>query len=692
MPLKNDYRPRVLIVDDIEINRILLSRVLAGINYDIVLAESGSQALDLIENKGFDLVLLDVMMPDIDGFEVLARIRKQFLSNELPVIMVTALNDRDQIVKALELGASDYITKPFTSHEVRARVNTHLQISRLFKAVKLSQDRYELAFSATNEGLMDWDLSQSEIFFSERWLEMIGSENGKRLHTLEDWLTLVHPNDTAVLADKIQQLRDNKISQISQEYRALNRDGRYHWMLFYAKTQISEQGVVLRIAGSQADITQTKIYDPITGLPNSVILMDRLERLLAHRERSDEDSFAVLIAGINNKEKIFSVLGSVGFDLLNTLMVKRLNEVIRREDYLVEFEDMMISRLSDSHFVILQENMHKMESAIKIGERLHEALTQAFKVFEMTVFCEISVGIAFPDEEDISADEMVKNAMHAESLVPQSGLNNVRIYNVQQHGNAIEKLLLENQLRAATASHELRAVYQPIVDLQDDNKVIGTESLVRWQHPQRGFLSPFFFIDVAEEIGVIGNIGEWMFRETCRQYIEWSRPNGFTGFMSVNVSVQQLNEDFFIFIEETLKRFAIPVEQVHLEITESIFLGDMEKTIECLLRLKELGLYFAIDDFGTGYSSLAYLIRLPVSYLKIDKSFVDDICTDSRAVELVQTIIQMGHSLGMKIIAEGIETQEQADKLKALGCEQGQGYLFSRPIEASEFESVFMSE
>ncbi len=686
-------KPLILIVDDIEINRTLLARVLGGKNYEIVFAEGGRQALELIQQQAFDLVLLDVMMPEIDGFEVLEGIRKQFLSNKLPVIMVTALDDRQEIVKALKLGASDYVTKPFSAHEVRARVNTHLQISQLFKAVKLSEDRYALAFSATNDGLMDWDLSQSKIFFSERWLGMIGSEDSQKLQTLEDWLALVHPHDVDILAEKIQQLRDNKIAQISQEYRALNRDGSYHWMLFFAKSQLSEQGVVLRICGSQSDITQTKIYDPITGLPNPVILMDRLERLLANRHHSDEDSFAVLIAGINNKEKLFSVLGSVGFDQLNTLMVERLNEVIRKEDYLVEVEDTMVSRLSDSHFVILQENMHKMESTITIGERLQTALTQAFYVFEMTVFCEISVGIIFPDEEKISADEMVKRAMHAESLAQQAGFNNVRIYNAEQHGNAIEKLQLENQLRDATASNELRAVYQPIVDLQADNKVIGTESLVRWQHPQRGFLSPFFFIEVAEEIGVICHIGEWMFRETCRQYVEWgSHSDGFKGFMSVNVSVQQLNESFVIFIEETLKNFAIPVERVHLEITESIFLGDIEKTIKFLLRLKALGLYFAIDDFGTGYSSLAYLIRLPVSYLKIDKSFVDGICADERAAELVQTIIQMGHGLHMKIIAEGIETQDQADKLKAMGCDQGQGYLFSRPVVASECESLFLSD
>lgn len=672
----------ILVVDDIEANRDLLGRHLQRSGYQTETASGGAEALALVGSRSFDLILLDIMMPDMDGFMVLESLRKLYLASELPVIMISAMDDREEIVKALALGANDYITKPFDRKIMLSRVSTQLETGGLYKQLHLSEERYSLAFSASNDGLWDWDIKNDKVFYSARWREMMGFANDLQLYSIEQWFNRVHPEDVEALRQALYDHISDPLAIVNHEYRALFADENYRWMLCRAKALFDIDGKAIRMTSSQSDISATKIFDPITGLPNGLVFMDRLRRMNSLAERIGKPNFALISMSLDNREKIVSAIGPAGYNKLSNEISRRLLDSLRADDYfLVPDKELLLTFMSDRYILLIEDIKEHKTDALNVANRMQNILKQPFPIYDETIHCSMSMGVCIPTKVGQSADEIIGNSISAEATARKQGVG-MSIYDTDLHGKAIDRLRLEHELHNAISGNELRVHYQPIVSLPDGNQV-GSESLVRWQHPVRDLLSPYYFIEFAEEVGLIGSIDEWVFRESCRQHmLNASANNGLSSFVSVNISVKELKSDWVKQVIAIIEEFSMPPQCVHLEITESIFLGDIEETIYLLNQLVDIGISFAIDDFGTGYSCLAYLRRLPAGYLKIDKTFIDDMNKDAEAKQLVQNIILMGHGLGMKIIAEGIEHKEQAEILASLGCDYAQGYYFGRPAPA----------
>lgn len=679
----NKVEASILVVDDIEANREILGRYLKRAGYDDVeMAEGGAKALEMLQKHSYSLVLLDIMMPDVDGFLVLETLRKQFSHTELPVVMISAIDDRKDIVKALDLGANDYITKPFEKKIMLSRVHKQLETGELYQQIKEEKERYALAFSASNDGLMDWNIGTDKVFYSDRWHEMMGSSAESHTDSLEQWFDHVHPDDIKALRKAISKHFCGENECVKHEYRALYAEESYHWMLLSAKALFTEEGKPIRLTASQSDISATKTFDPITGLPNSQVFMDRLNRLFSNSMRTGNVSHALLSLTLNNREKIMAAIGPFGYDILNNKIAKKLLDSLRADDYLSQnSEEITTSCMSGNRYMILIENLEgHAEEILKVSERLYHLITQPFIISNESIHCDISIGIVNTIKEGENVEDLIKNCITAENMA-RTNDSRMNIYDTDMHGRAIDRLHLENELRIGIHNGELRAHYQPIIHL-GSGKERGSESLIRWQHPEKGLLSPYHFITLAEETGLIDDIDAWIFRESCRQHMLLPESERESRFISANVSVKQLNVGWIERINAVVQEFSMPLENIHLEITESIFMGNIEETIKLLNELSATGISFAIDDFGTGYSSFCYLRRLPVKYLKIDKTFVDNIVMDAKDRSLVQSIIDMGQGLGMKIIAEGIEHKEQAESLLEMGCDYGQGYYFGRPVPA----------
>ena len=673
----------ILVVDDIGANRDLLSRYLRQVGYQVETANGGKEALLKSKSKLFNLILLDIMMPDMDGLKVLDSLRKHHKATHLPVIMISALDDSKEIVKALKLGANDYITKPFDKKIMLSRVSIQLETSCLYKRLHVSEERYALAFAASNDGIWDWDIEKGTVFYSERWREMMGLANkGLQLDSIEQWFNRVHPDDVNALRQVIYSHLSDSTTIVKHEYRALFTDGHYRWMLCRVKALFGINGKAVRMTASQSDISTTKILDQITGLPNSLAFIERLKRTLSYAKQMGKPNFALITMCVDNSERINSAIGETGYNKLNKEISQRLLGSILVDDYFFQPEKEVFLTFMYDRYVLLIEDMYEHKTkALNVANRLQNIFTQPFIILDETIYCKVSIGVCIPTEVGQNEDELISNSLLALTTARKKG-GGISIYDAVHHGKAIDRLRLENELHNAINHNELRVHYQPIVSLPDGN-VVGSESLVRWQHPTRELLTPYDFIQVAEDVGLIDRIDEWVFRETCRNHMLHAYKDGaddiLSKFVSVNISVIYLNANWVKMICSIIEEFSIPAQCVHLEITESIFLGDIEETIYLLNQLVDIGLSFAIDDFGTGYSCFSYLRRLPATYLKIDKTFVDDVSKDYKAEQLVQNIIHMGHGLGMKIIAEGIEHKEQADMLAAMGCDYAQGYYFGMP-------------
>jgi EAL domain-containing protein (putative c-di-GMP-specific phosphodiesterase class I) len=450
-------------------------------------------------------------------------------------------------------------------------------------------------------------------------------------------------------------------------------------MLCHAKALFDMDGKAVRMTSSQSDISATKIFDPITGLPNGLIFMDRLRRMIALAERIGKPNFALISMSVDNREKITSAIGSPGYDILSHEISRRLLDSLHVDDYLLQPEkEVVLTFMSDRYMLLIEDIYEHKTDALNVANRIQSILTQPFSIFGETIHCSLSMGVCIPTTIGNSVDELIGNSISAETTAQKEG-SGISIYDANLHGKAIDRLRLEHELHNAISCNELRVHYQPIVSLPE-GKEVGSESLVRWQHPVRDLLTPYHFIQLAEDVGLIGSIDEWVFRESCRQHmLNANRDEALSKFVSVNISVKDLNSDWVKVVGSIIEEYSMPPQCVHLEITESIFMGDIEKTISHINQLVDIGISFAIDDFGTGYSCFSYLRRLPATYLKIDKTFVDDVIKDPKAEQLMQNIILMGHGLGMKIIAEGIEHKEQAEMLADMGCDYAQGYYFGRP-------------
>lgn len=563
-------------------------------------------------------------------------------------------------------------------------VSNTTKIKQIEIALQESEERYALIIQGSKDGFWDWNLHSNQIFFSTRWKSMLGYEEGEIGNKPEDWFNRIHPDDAFRVHQEITACIEGNPTQFESEYRIQHKDGHYLWMLSQGWVVRNSNGKIYRILGSQTEITERKqaeeqlihdaLHDSLTGLPNRVLFMDRLGHAVQLSKRYDKYYFAVLFIDLDRFKVINDSLGHLVGDQLLIEIAQRLSHCLRECD--------TFARLGGDEFVILLDDIQDAQHATLIAERIQTALKTPFELMGHEVFASASIGIILGTTQYDRAEDLLRDADTAMYRAKGLGRSRYQIFDPSMHEHAMTILRLENDMRRAISNQEFHLHYQPIVSLRT-NRILGFEALLRWQHPTRGLIAPSEFIAIAEETGLIIPLGWWVLREACRQMKEWQLqfPSNPPLSISVNVSSKQFAQSNLVEeIEKVLQETGLSAQSLKLEITESTVMENADAATVMLQRLRDLDIHLSIDDFGTGYSSLGYLHRFPVDTLKIDRSFVDGVENDLEKMEIIRTVVTLAWNLGMDIVAEGVETKKQLAQLKALHCENGQGYLFSKPM------------
>jgi diguanylate cyclase (GGDEF)-like protein len=442
------------------------------------------------------------------------------------------------------------------------------------------------------------------------------------------------------------------------------------------------------MAGSQTDITEGKIADPLTHLPNRLYFIDRLEAAIEAAQQQDR-LFAVLFVDLDQFKMVNDSLGHAAGDELLIDVAGRLLTSIRSGSRLGGPAQSVVARIGGDEFAILLGCILHESDASMVATRILERLSQPFQFEGRSMFVSASIGIALSFTGD-TAEGLLRNADTAMYRAKKNGNARYEYFNEGMRERIVSRFEVENDLRKAIEERQFIVNYQPIVSLRD-NRICGFEALVRWKHPTRGLIPPGEFIPISEESEIIVLLGRWVLREACRQMAEWRRCYPRLGplTISVNVATRQLSDSCLVEdVESALADSGLHPESLALEMTESSIMGNAQRTLTTLDRLKAMNVGLEIDDFGTGYSSLSYLQRLPFDTLKIDRSFVREMAAGNGSLDIVKAILQLAHSLKLDVIAEGVETKRQLSKLRELGCDYLQGYLFSRPVDAGAAERL----
>jgi len=585
----------ILIIDDTADNLRILSSILARVGYKVRKALNWQMAFTACQTQLPDLILLDIMMPEIDGYEVCERFKSNKTTADIPIIFISALDDIFDKVKAFQVGGVDYITKPFEFAEVVVRVQNHLELRN----------------------------AQLEVLRLNNQLE----ERVKQ-RTLE-------------LENTLEQL----------------------------KIEVNSRQEL------QSKLLESALRDALTSLPNRVFFINRLEQALNRAKLEPDYHFAVLFLDCDRFKIINDSLGHLVGDELLISIAKRLQKSLSPFDTL--------ARLGGDEFGILLENVSDIEMVISIAQHILDSLNQHFNVSRYQVFVNASIGVNWGSVNYDKPEYLLRDADTAMYGAKALGRGRFHIFDPEMHREAIQILELENDLRRAIKKQELIVYYQPIISL-NTGSIIGFEALVRWQHPTKGLILPTEFISVAEETGLIHAIDTWVLKSACNQLRIWQNHPAVPKplYISVNLSAKLfLQTNFLAQIDQIISETKVNPNFVELEITESVIMEDSVDMKTTLQELKERNIKLTMDDFGTGYSSLSYLHSFPLNTLKIDKSFLNLMQNNRENMGLVPAMIGIAHSMGMKAIAEGIETSEQLLQIRGLKCDFAQGNLFSRPME-----------
>jgi diguanylate cyclase (GGDEF)-like protein len=592
----------ILIVDDNPDNLRVLSASLTERGYQARCVKNGTMALITAQKSPPHLILLDINMPDMNGYEVCQKLKGDDRTRDIPVIFLSALDDVLDKVKAFQLGGVDYITKPFQIEEIIVRL------------------QHQIALKA----------AQAEI---------------EQLNT------------------QLEQKVRERTEELERVIVKLNQEVAQHQQ-------------------TQQALREQALQDALTGLPNRTLLMEHLQKALYRYQRNKDYLFAVLFIDLDRFKIINDSMGHAVGDRLLVAVSYILKGCTRETD--------TVARLSGDEFAILIEDIQDCQMAITIAERLLEQLTSPVYVDDRKIFTGASIGIVFGTTNYQNGIELLRDADIAMYRSKALGKGRYAIFDGEMYAQTLQLSQVETDLRSAIERQEFLLHYQPIISLIT-SKIIGFEALIRWQHPENGLVYPGNFIEIAEDTGLIVPIGEWALREACQQLRTWQQkiPAAASVHVSVNLSSRQIKQSNFIErLTNTLSETGLSGSSLRLELTETMLMDWGEQTIELLSKIKAQNVKLSIDDFGTGYSSLSYLHHFPIDALKIDRSFVNLIEADGGNCEIVNTIITLAHSLGIKAIAEGVETAEQLAQLKKLGCDKAQGYFFSRPVSWDRAEAL----
>jgi len=560
---KLEQTPVILIADDDPSIRLVLKHSMEQSGYHVIEAANGLEAVQAAIRQIPDLILMDAVMPEMDGFRATEEIKKltEFLTT--PILMATSLDDDQSIARAFDVGACDYITKPF------------------------------------------------------------------------NWSVLKHRTTRMLFA-----------------------------------------------ADAERKIRHLAYHDALTGLPNRMLFMDRIDQAISRAQR-ENGKFAILYIDIDHFKVINDSMGHAAGDQLLNIVSQRLTEVLRKTD--------TIARLGGDEFTIIIEDLEEAESVALVAKNILATLDKPIELFEKEVHIGGSIGIALYPQDGENFGTLLKNSDTAMYKAKELGRQTFQFYEHEMSLKAMRRLDLENQIRVALKNEEFLVYYQPKVNLVS-GQCQGMEALVRWQHPEKGLIAPDDFIPLAEETGLIIQLDEWVMRSACQQFKEWKAAGYPVNNLSVNISARHFKEGSLLrHCKKVIEETQLLPKYIEIELTESALVDNYDSAKEILHEIHEMGIHIALDDFGTGYASMSYLKEFPFDTVKLDRSFVQGVPENSEDTAIVKAMIQLAEALNLNMVAEGVETESQKYFLTDHGCAYGQGYLWSKPVDANEFERMFFS-
>ncbi|HET6158487.1 MAG TPA: EAL domain-containing protein [Dongiaceae bacterium] len=638
-----------------------------------------------IEERGRALLILFASSPADETLRMVTRLRKGLNSATLPIVMLMAKGRQELMVRALETGADDCLEMPIYPPLVTARIRALMgRLHEMAEGVDQRQ-RFDLVVRGAGDGIWDWRLTDDSVYFSPRWRELLGYQPEDRFSAMEDWLALIHPEDSEMAKRELRNHVEGISLSFQVECRLRHKSQSYRWFLIRGTSQRDPYGHTTRMAGSLTDISERKLTDPMTGLPNRIVLYDRINQAIVKTRRRKNSSFGIILLQIDRYETMREAYGQSFCDNVQRVVAQRIAGILRMTDTL--------TIMSDTTLCILVDVMREDTDLVRVAQRVRAAAEEPVSLGEESVMLTLSIGMAQGSTHHIGADELIKDATAALNKARQSGAGHEAVFDPDMQRRARDRLRIEADLHQALRREELRVFWQPIVEL-GPNRLAGFEALLRWEHPSRGLISPLEFIPVAEESGLIVPIGKFVLREALRQASAWHAAGAPSDlFVSVNVSSRQLDSpDLVEAVTAALGEQPVPAGCLHIEITESAVMRDVARCQDVLKQLKALGCHMALDDFGTGYSSLSLLQRLPLDYVKIDRSFIAAMSGEFAGESMVGAIIQIARILHLTVIAEGIEAETDELRLRALGCQFGQGYRYGKPLPAPQWQDVLFAK
>ncbi len=697
-------RPRVLLVDDDEVNLLLTAAALRERGFEVTEASSGSDALGLLSSRTPDVVVLDALMPDLDGFETCSLVRATPGFESLPVLMLTGLDDEASINRAYQAGATDFFVKSSQWSLLDGRLRYLLRSSRTRLELERSKAKLARAQDLARMGSFEWWRDTAASFaISAEGLRVFGRGPQDRLDFI-GVMRMVPPDDRHIF---LRLLRDiiAHTSVLVTDLPLILPDGRQRVVHIEAEPEFNEQGGVSGYTGILQDVTdrrqaedrirQLAHFDALTGLPNRRQLIYRVERAIESARRGGHE-VGLLLIDLDRFKVINDTLGHAAGDELLVEVGRRLRGCVRHSDQIMEgvIDGMgnrshrgleAVGRLGGDEFVALLPEVTDERDAERVAQRVLDALREPIFVGGQECFVTASVGIALYPRDGQTMADLLRNSDVAMYAVKSQGRNASAVYSPQLAGHGKQKLELESALHKALERNEIVLHYQPKIDVRAA-RMVGAEALMRWQ---RGnvLVPPADFIPLAEETGLIVPLSEWALKEAARQAKLWQLQFGFSDSIAVNLPSRLFERtDLVEHIHQCVSAYGVPHRSIQLEITENNLMKDLQNVIPSLHRLNEVGVEISIDDFGTGYSSLAYLTTLPISEVKIDRTFVRDLGITPQSSAVVTAIIALARALGLRVIAEGVETLRQMEVLHRLGCSLMQGFLFSKALPPDELE------
>lgn len=611
----------------------------------------------------------------------------------VPIVYVDeTLSTEDRVARrraVLDEGAWGYVrADELTGPMLEAAIFHALERAQLQQSIAQVQERFALAVRGSNDGVWEWILGTDEVHFSRRWRELLGYGVDDLRGELHEWLSRVHPDDLEGLKTDLDAHVGGSKPFHEHEHRIRAGDGEYRWVITRGVVQRDPDGRATRMAGSLTDTSDFRVrdqrlleesrHDALTNLPRREPFLERLRACVDLAREYDDYAFSVLVVDVDRFRWLTDSIGHRAADKMLAILARRLGAAVRPGDMLARFDGDM--------FVVLLDRMGDPEVGSQIADRIRRSVSEPFVIDGQTLYATVSIGLTTSARGYEDASEAVNDAAAAANKAKESGHDRYAVFETKMRLDAISHLRLEVALRQAVERQEFELHYQPIVGL-DGNNLVGFEALVRWRHRRRGLVPPGEFIPLAEQTGLIVPLGRWVIREAVEQLARWQVEEGASKdlTMSVNLSGRQvadprLREE----IESIIATHGLRPGALRLELTESVLVENATVVHRFLTALRDAGVRIWVDDFGTGYSSLSYLHRFPVDGLKIDKAFVETLDGSQGSATMVRTILSLAESLGVGVVAEGIEEPVQAEQLRGLGCDRGQGYLFSRPVEPHE--------